>query len=1625
MVAFLFFLALQAQGLSVERKIEGLNENGLCPFGTRELTFTLTFSKTVSGTFRLDSWEDVLPSGWTYEGGSLASTVMPTSVPEDGNSGTIRFSWTSMQTFPLTMSYTVNIPDNYFYPANIKGNLYYSSRLFLGRVFWIPNTRQDVAEVTINWWTPTVAVQNSGGLSVFLAPAEAVSAGARWRLSGGDWKESGATITDLASGIHKVEFIRVTGWQPIKNHYVVVASGKTETLEANYSPETGYLLGNVPPVTVRYGESAIFHVYTGDGATLSCTVNGSPVNRPTFDSATGQFEYTPAAEDREAFSVTFSTSGSITASQTVPVQPIARLLPEEHILTYKRDIPKPHSKDYLTVTEVKNPTPEPFNNQNLNTRAVTISGKTVVIEKGFPDNGLYEQYHGRPDIKIFTVYAETLILRSPLELPQTEVTVYARELRFEDKPGQPQASLCTTPRHISSIPAQFQQGKPGLKAGDIHLFIERFHADAGASQRLILTGGKGQEGGPGKPGGKGIDITPVGYPFSGVSQDVKDNCTYYKVNMPSYLLTAGDPNNWKPGDGKNATPGGKPGNGGAGGNMDCTLDLRPYTNTSGGAAGKVAATQPGGSAGKPVPAYYLTGYYTSPTVTTHTAKAGTSAPGPLPDKPVGDRGSFTPVPSITAWFHPYVLRPILLHAKDAYINGNLDYVQSLLEEYLGLLELCAGDIPADLANELIQLRTEMENLRSRIANGLDYFGNPPGWVPMLSFEANYAKFEQEIKSSIPILYLAYCLNAADKFTGDRIAALSASRDKIREEITSFTEKYNAAQSLIPSLQTESENISNEIERLQTRLIVVENRLIKKAENNVNERHKVPWWKKACRVASFVCKLIPDPTIQAIGIGLDIALNFDANKPLATIGQIQNAFNGFDSSKIAEDAANFKAKLKELDPSNVTPENAREYFDNLSSVAKELSGKLTPLKNMVATNQAPKNEVEVELQKLKSTDPEFNQIVKDLQEFNLRKEVFAAKLAEATNVVSYLANGITQNLLAVNEISEAISSSLNARNHSAMVYVKEMEARARERLLRYQYDMAKAYEYRMLKPYSGSFKLDTLFDQFVLLLNQYPNELGLSDWSRFENASKVYQDELQQVAYTIYNQLNSNAPERTAQITFTLLPDEIKQLNNDGKLSINLMERCRFPEDRENVRIVDIETDNLQAELEGDPRGQAVLSLEYLHSGLSCLESNGEFYQFNHYRTSSVNPITWGIDYDLVAGTKTPTLISAASGSLLRFLLNRAGVADPEMLLYSRPAAWTEIHLVRSVSTAGVGVRIPITDLRIKVSYDYYRKSSETSSLFLEVPEGLTPFIALDKSDKNGRSNGRGSFYRTYSRNSTVKLTPQSDYGELEFSHWEDGSGVPLKSVEKAGSLTIVMNNHKRIRAVYTYKEPRIVVPNVVGKQRDEAETALNDATFFLEDVSFTGSAVYPTGQVISQEPAAGSQQPAGTSISLLVSSGLQPVVVPDTVGEQSDSAKILLQNVGLRPGQVIYQNLKGIPKGSVFAQLPPADTRVAPGSPVILIVVGADDGDGDDGWESDVAPRPDGDGNMLVNDWVQVGRFVAGLDQAAPGSEFQRADCAPIAPLGDGQLLVNDWVQAGRYVAGLDAPQAAGGPTSP
>jgi serine/threonine-protein kinase len=92
----------------------------------------------------------------------------------------------------------------------------------------------------------------------------------------------------------------------------------------------------------------------------------------------------------------------------------------------------------------------------------------------------------------------------------------------------------------------------------------------------------------------------------------------------------------------------------------------------------------------------------------------------------------------------------------------------------------------------------------------------------------------------------------------------------------------------------------------------------------------------------------------------------------------------------------------------------------------------------------------------------------------------------------------------------------------------------------------------------------------------------------------------------------------------------------------------------------------------------------------------------------------------------------------------------------------------------------------------------------------------------------------------------------------------------------------------------------------------------------------PKGNVLEQDPAAGVTAVRGTTVTLSVSSGAKPVVVPRVVGQTQGAAVQALTALGLKP---VLQNVPSDqPVGTVVGQKPPAGKEVDKGAEVTVNV---------------------------------------------------------------------------------------------
>jgi len=255
-----------------------------------------------------------------------------------------------------------------------------------------------------------------------------------------------------------------------------------------------------------------------------------------FNPSTGRFKYFPAADDYKSFTITFSAT---TGTETIMEDVVFGLMPQtpSEATIFHSEGTMPDAGDYIVMAETS--TQKYLNNQDRTAYSISISGKDVIFDDAVKNKvwGL----SGREDIYELNIYAERLIVRSALKFPQTDITVYAKELVFEDKNGVT-ASINTSPSSDQTLTDG--QGANGGSAGSVTLNIKEMKGNI--APRFILNGADGQStnrnGTPGNGGNGGtvrstIDVSnfcDLARGSAGVRYDVDPGGTTQQGPPASY-----------------------------------------------------------------------------------------------------------------------------------------------------------------------------------------------------------------------------------------------------------------------------------------------------------------------------------------------------------------------------------------------------------------------------------------------------------------------------------------------------------------------------------------------------------------------------------------------------------------------------------------------------------------------------------------------------------------------------------------------------------------------------------------------------------------------------------------------------------------------------------------------------------------------------------------------------------------------------------------------------------------------------------------------------------------------------------------------------------------------------------
>jgi beta-lactam-binding protein with PASTA domain len=127
------------------------------------------------------------------------------------------------------------------------------------------------------------------------------------------------------------------------------------------------------------------------------------------------------------------------------------------------------------------------------------------------------------------------------------------------------------------------------------------------------------------------------------------------------------------------------------------------------------------------------------------------------------------------------------------------------------------------------------------------------------------------------------------------------------------------------------------------------------------------------------------------------------------------------------------------------------------------------------------------------------------------------------------------------------------------------------------------------------------------------------------------------------------------------------------------------------------------------------------------------------------------------------------------------------------------------------------------------------------------------------------------------------------------------------------------------------VPDVSGRTVSEASNVLGQNGFEVDQTS-ESSATVEEGTVIRTDPAAGTPQPKGSVITLVVSSGPATVTVPSVVGLSEANAINTLQSKGFVPNVLEQDTVDPSQDGRVIDQNPEGNSSAEEGSTVEITV---------------------------------------------------------------------------------------------
>lgn len=157
-------------------------------------------------------------------------------------------------------------------------------------------------------------------------------------------------------------------------------------------------------------------------------------------------------------------------------------------------------------------------------------------------------------------------------------------------------------------------------------------------------------------------------------------------------------------------------------------------------------------------------------------------------------------------------------------------------------------------------------------------------------------------------------------------------------------------------------------------------------------------------------------------------------------------------------------------------------------------------------------------------------------------------------------------------------------------------------------------------------------------------------------------------------------------------------------------------------------------------------------------------------------------------------------------------------------------------------------------------------------------------------------------------------------------------IKQNPSSGIKVKESRQILLTLSKGTESVIVPYLIGKDESRARTEITNLELNIGNITYEANDSISKGIVLRQFPKSGSKAGYNTNVDLVISSGMDEILVPNLYGLTFTEAQIQLEEIGLRMGEVTYQKNETYIPNTIISQSPQSGETVHGGALINIII---------------------------------------------------------------------------------------------